>query len=150
MHKCIYVHVCIFICTHMHAHIYTYNLKLGIREMAQGWSTQVQCLAPQFGSQPTVTPVPGDPMPSSGLCRHMAYIYTHTHTHGQTFIHIMFKKKMSFKTRKKCRLFSRNVITRPREDKGGGRQREHERLRHACLVFVGGVLLRFLRQGLTM
>jgi hypothetical protein len=43
---------------------------------------------PHHGSQPSVTPVPGDPMSSSGLCGYQAYTeYTYIHA-DNAFIHI--------------------------------------------------------------
>ena len=43
----------------------------------------VHSYRPPEGSQPAVTPVPGNPMPSPGLCRHEAHMYIqakHSHT----------------------------------------------------------------------
>lgn len=42
------------------------------------------------GSQLSVTPTPGDPMPSSGLCRD-PHSFVHTHTHRNT-IHTVKNK----------------------------------------------------------
>ena len=68
--KFIYIHVYIYthIQTHTHIYIYTYTLEVG--EMAQ-WLQYRQLSQrtqhPQGSSQPSVTPVPGDPMPPSGF-----------------------------------------------------------------------------------
>ena len=48
---------------------------------------------PHGGSQPSITPAPGDLMLSSGLCGHCMHMYlsiytvTYTHTHTHTYIY---------------------------------------------------------------
>lgn len=47
----------------------------------------------QSRSQPLLTPVPGHPMPSSGLCRYQTCMwYTHIHV-GKTHLHVNLKFK---------------------------------------------------------
>lgn len=91
--------------TQNHAHIHRIYVKLnskGVgRRLGRGRSEKMdqrsilhtapsedQSLVPSTHNQPAtaLTPVPGDAMPSSGLCRECSHMYKTTHRHMHTYM----------------------------------------------------------------
>lgn len=73
-------------------------MEAGLETLVLGWKNAAQAALaedlrsvhsePNHGSQASVTPVPGNPMPSSDLCRHQASTGRTDKHAGKTTIHI--------------------------------------------------------------